>query len=137
MISAILALSAVFVFEGDVGDGTGRTLVSARWLQAPYNIIGTQVWGDGNYLLPAVGIAIGGDLFYSVRILYTLIGAATIPILFWLAKELQGVRAAVWAGTIFALNPYRLAISLEGASGEIPSTCLVFLGLLCCRATAW
>ena len=80
---------------------------------APYNIIGTQVWGDGNYILPALAIALGGDLFYSVRVLYALIGAATIPVLFFLARNVRGHEAAISAGVLFALNPYRLVNSLE------------------------
>ena len=108
----------------------GRTWVAARWLMAPYNIIGTQVWGDGNYLLPALAIAVGGDLFYSVRVLYALIGAATIPVLFFLARDVRGHEAAVWAGVLFALNPYRLVNSLESATSEVPFMFLVFLGLL-------
>jgi len=128
--SALLALAGLLFFEGAVVDGTGRTLVAARWLAAPYNIIGTEVWGTGNYILPALAIALGGDLFYSVRVLYALIGAATIPVLFLLAKEVRGHEAAVWAGVLFALNPYRLANSLEGATAEVPFVFLVFLGLL-------
>jgi 4-amino-4-deoxy-L-arabinose transferase-like glycosyltransferase len=128
--SALLTLAFLLVFEGDVFDATTRTLVSAEWLKAPHNIIGTQLWGDGNYLLPAVGIALGGDLFYSVRILYALVGAATIPVLFWLAKALFDRHAALLAALLFALNPYRIAFSLQGASGEIPFLFLLFLSLL-------
>jgi 4-amino-4-deoxy-L-arabinose transferase-like glycosyltransferase len=128
--SALIALAGVLFFEGAVVDGTGRILVAARWLMAPYNIIGTEVWGDGNYILPALAIALGGDLFYSVRVLYALIGAATIPVLFFLARDVRGHEAAVWAGVLFALNPYRLTNSLEGATSEVPFMFLVFLGLL-------
>ncbi len=118
--SALIALAGLLFFEGAIVDGTGRTWVAARWLMAPYNIIGTQIWGDGNYILPALAIALGGDLFYSVRVLYALIGAATIPVLFFLARDVRGHEAAVWAGMLFALNPYRLVNSLEGATAEVP-----------------
>jgi 4-amino-4-deoxy-L-arabinose transferase-like glycosyltransferase len=128
--SALIALAGLLFFEGAVVDGTGRTLLAARWVMAPYNIIGTEIWGTGNYVLPALAIALGGDLFYSVRVLYALIGAATIPVLFFLAREVRGREAAVWAGVLFALNPYRLANSLEGATAEVPFVFLVFLGLL-------
>ena len=128
--SALIALAGLLFFEGAVADGTGRTLVAAAWLMAPYNIIGTEVWGTGNYILPALAIALGGDLFYSVRVLYALIGAATIPVLFLLAREVRGREAAVWAGVLFALNPYRLANSLRALTAEVPFMFLVFLGLL-------
>jgi 4-amino-4-deoxy-L-arabinose transferase-like glycosyltransferase len=128
--SALIALAGLIFFEGANVDGTGRTWIAARWLMAPYNIIGTQVWGDGNYILPALAIALGGDLYYSVRVLYALIGAATIPVLFFLARDVRGHEAAVWAGVLFALNPYRLVNSLEGATSEVPFMFLVFLGLL-------
>jgi len=128
--SAVIALAGILFFEGANTDGTGRTWVAAGWLRAPYNIIGTQVWGDGNYILPALAIALGGDLFYSVRVLYALIGAATIPVLFFLARDVRGREAAIWAGALFALNPYRLVNSLEGATAEVPFMFLVFLGLL-------
>lgn len=90
--SALIALAGILFFEGANADGTGRTWVAAAWLRAPYNIIGTQIWGDGNYILPALAIALGGDLFYSVRVLYALIGAATIPVLFILARDVRGQR---------------------------------------------
>src|SRR5262249_9159934 len=40
-----------------------------------------------------------------------------------------GNEAAIWAGLLFTLNPYRVANSLQGATAEVPFMFLVFLGL--------
>lgn len=54
-----------------------------------------------------------GDNEASMRLLPTLIGTATIPVLFLLGRKLAGNRVALWAALLLAISPFHVFHSQE------------------------
>src|SRR5690606_2983864 len=53
------------------------------------------------YLL-ALGLAVGPVEAWSIRAVSAVIGSATIPVTWWMARELAGPRVALWTVLVFA-----------------------------------
>ncbi len=132
-LAAVLRLGVMAVWEGTVNDSTGRIIVALQQLRTPGGMLamfGSQAWPDGNYYLPAAVLALGGDPYWAVRVLYALIGASNVVLLYRLARRLVDDRAAMVGAAILAVLPMHVAISADGAMGEVPAMSLVLAGLL-------
>src|SRR5262245_5974618 len=78
LLAAAVRLVAVYFIEGFVHDGTGRVSDTADWLEMGKPFLGRTLWPEGNYLLPAVGLAIWNDQYWTPRALYLLVGLSNI-----------------------------------------------------------
>lgn len=130
-IGCLVRIAALFVQEGSVNDSTSRVILVHEWLQKGQPIsalFGTQVWADGNYLLPAAILGSGGDLYWAVRVTYALIAVAGIALLYHFGRRVTTEEGAWYGALILALNPFYIGMSLDGAMGEIPALTLVLAG---------
>lgn len=129
VLSLVLGVLGLMYFEGTGNDGTGRLLEAGAWLREPYNILGTKTYPDGNYLLPALIIALTGELFWGVRIVWMALGVISVLQIHRLTNLLFDRRAAWWAGLAWCLCAYRLTNSLSGGDGELPFLCCLLAAL--------
>lgn len=121
LLAALLVRAAFLpVFDGLIDDGTYRITTTQKWLEDPYLIEGTSPWPVLNYLLPASVLSLGGDPFWSVRILYLFIGVSNIGMLYLVTRKLFGQTSAALAGWTLALNPFHIHCSLGGPISETP-----------------
>ncbi len=65
------------------------------------------------YLLLHVWMAIFGDSELAIRSLSALIGAAVVPVVFWLGRELAGTRVGLAAALFTAVSPLQIEYSQE------------------------
>lgn len=130
VVALALRIALLFLFEGTVQDGTSRVGTAAAWLFHGTSIFGRTFWPEGNYLLPAVALLIGNDPYWSVRILYALVGVSTVWLAYALGRETFGRSAGVVAGWAVALMPYHLLASTDIAMSETPYVSLILLTLL-------
>ena len=71
-----------------------------------------------NYLLPAIGVWLGGDLYWTPRVIFALLSLAAIPLAWLVAREFAGERAARFAAWAMALLPYIVIYSTGGARSD-------------------
>lgn len=129
-------------FEGTINDGTSRVHLAAAWIFRARPLFGRTDWPLGNYILPAIALFSWNDPYWSVRILYTLVGVSNVLLTYLLAKELGGRKAAAVAAWIVALVPYHIVMSANGAMSEGPYITSILLALLftvkySARSSAW
>jgi hypothetical protein len=68
LLGLAVRIAFMAVFEGEVNDRTERTLDALRRLHGPEVIFGTKPWPELNDVFPALAMAVGGDMFWSVRV---------------------------------------------------------------------
>lgn len=126
----VLRAAALLWFEGDLNDGTTRIVTAAAWLAHNASVFGRTVWPEGNYLLPALGLAVWPDLYWCPRILYAIVCLAHVPLVFALGNAAIDRRAGLIAAWVVALMPYHVYVSTDGATSEGPYVALVLLALV-------
>lgn len=134
-VGIVVRLYVVWANEMDSGDWVGRTIRAGEFVRGAAPIWARTPWPEGNYLLPAIPIALGGDSYWSVRVICALFAALAIPLICLLGRQfggLQGGRAAAW---IVALLPFHVYISANGAMTEGPF--LVFVLAAIVGAVRW
>src|SRR5438128_8900778 len=88
VLALVLRVGFLLVFEGEVNDGTGRIREAELWLQGSHLVFATKPWPMMNYLYPALAIRIGGDSFWSVRILHLATSVCSVWLLYLLVRDL-------------------------------------------------
>ncbi|MEO5510526.1 MAG: glycosyltransferase family 39 protein, partial [Longimicrobiales bacterium] len=119
-VGIVLRLYVVWANELDGGDWVARTIRAGEFVRGVAPIWAQTPWPEGNYLLPAIPIALGGDSYWSVRVFCALFAALAIPLICLIGRQfggLQGGRTAAW---ILALLPFHIYISANGAMTEGP-----------------
>jgi hypothetical protein len=130
VVALALRIALLFLFEGTVQDGTSRVGTAAAWLFHGTSIFGRTFWPEGNYLLPAVALLVWNEPYWSVRILYALVGVSTVWLAYALGRDTFGRSAGVVAAWAVALMPYHLLASTDIAMSETPYVSLILLTLL-------
>ena len=120
LLGILLRLIFVRVNEMDGGDWVSRTMHAMRFARGLSPIWAQTPWPEGNYLLPAIPIALGGDPYWSVRVFCALFSALAIPIVFFLGQQLGGRRGGLLAAWTLAILPFHVYISANGAMTEGP-----------------
>lgn len=119
----------MFVSEGHPGDGIHRTIVASDWLQSMGPLFGRTAWPELNYLLPALAIKLGGELFWSPRVLFALLSLAVIPLVFDVTRRMVDLASARVAAWLAALLPYVAVFATDGARSELPTAAGMLLAL--------
>jgi hypothetical protein len=135
LAGVVVRLLAVWANELDAGDWVTRTLRASDFVHHGIAIWARTPWPEGNYLLPAIPIAFGGDLYWSVRIFCALVAAAAIPLIYVAARQFGGRENGRIAAWILALLPFHIYISANGAMTEGPF--LVFVLASVITAIRW
>lgn len=130
LAAALLRIAALCMFEGTIHDGTTRVLTTWEWLFNDRPIFGRTLWPEGNYLLPAVALLIWDEPYWSVRIMYALIGLTNVWLAYLLGEAVYGRAAGAVAGWIVALMPFHILASADGAMSEGPYVSFILLALL-------
>jgi hypothetical protein len=125
-----LRVALLFSFEGTVQDGTSRVGTAAGWLFHGTSVFGRTFWPEGNYVLPAIALLVSNEPYWSVRILYVLVGVTTVWLSYALGREVFGRAAGAVAGWAVALMPYHLVASTDVAMSETPYVSLILVTLL-------
>jgi Dolichyl-phosphate-mannose-protein mannosyltransferase len=126
LIRAVLLLT----YEGMNQDGTTRVEIAANRLLHGISIFGRTSWPEGNYLLPAAALLIWNEPYWSVRILYALVGVTNVWFIYLLGRELYGRAAGAIAAWIVACMPFHAQQSVELATSEVPYLSCIALALL-------
>jgi 4-amino-4-deoxy-L-arabinose transferase-like glycosyltransferase len=113
-------LTFIFFNEIDPGDWVTRTLRARAFVDQGTAFWARTPWPEGNYLLPAFPMLLGGDAYWSVRVFAAVVASLAIPLTYLLARRIRGPRAALVAAWILALLPYHIYISANGAMAEAP-----------------
>ncbi len=125
----------VFLNDLDEGDWISRTINARDFARGTFAIWARTPWPEGNYLLPAIPISLGGDAYWSVRVFCALFSALAIPLVFMAGRTFggrQGARIAAWT---LAFLPFHIYISANGAMTEGPFLVFVLGAIVC--AIAW
>jgi hypothetical protein len=131
VVAAALIRGALLVtYEGAVQDGTTRVATAAKWLFDGVGFFGRTSWPEGNYLLPAAALLVWNEPYWSVRILYALVGITNVWLIYLLGRTLYGRPAGAIAAWIVACMPFHAQQSVEVATSEIPYLSCITLSLL-------
>ncbi len=126
VVGLLLRVAVVFRLDVEPGDWVSRTLYAADFLAGTKPLWASTPWPEGNFLLPAVVLAVGGDAFWSVRLLYALLSALAIPAVFCLSREVTDEQAAPYAAWALAFLPFHIFVSANGAMTEgVFITCIL------------
>ena len=128
--AALIRGVLLLTYEGTVNDGSGRVLAAANWLWHGVGFFGRTLWPEGNYLLPAAALLVWNDPYWSVRILYALVGVSNVWLIYLLGCTLYGRSAGAIAGWIVACMPFHAQHSVDGATSEIPYISCIILSVL-------
>jgi hypothetical protein len=130
VVAALLRLVMLFTLEGDMHDGISRVGVSASWLFDGQPIFGRTVWPEGNYLLPALGLAVWNEPYWSPRILFALVALSNVWLVMRVARAagFDETSRAV-AGWVVALMPFHLVLSVNSAMSEAPYVAFVLAAI--------
>jgi hypothetical protein len=129
-VGALLRLALLLAWEGTgETDGIGRTMSAADWMRGATPLFGWHTWPELNFLLPALGIAAGGDWFWAPRVVYGLISLALIPPVVAVTRRLWDEPAAVVAGWLAAVTPFLAVFATSGARSETVGATGIMLAL--------
>jgi len=121
LVAAILRLAALLGFEGTIQDGVGRVGTAKAWIFDGVPTFGRTVWPEGNYLLPAAALLFWDVPYWSVRVLYAIVGLSTVWVVYLLGTEVFGRSA---------LMPLHILVSTDVAMSEGPYITFILLALL-------
>jgi hypothetical protein len=130
LMAAILRLAALVGFEGTIQDGVSRVGTARAWIVDGIPIFGRTVWPEGNYLLPAAALLCWDDPYWSVRIMYAIIGLTNVWLVYQLGTAVYGRTAGVTAAWVVALMPLHILVSTDVAMSEGPYITFILLALL-------
>jgi 4-amino-4-deoxy-L-arabinose transferase-like glycosyltransferase len=119
-VAAALRLIFILFNETDPGDWVTRTVRAHDVVERGAGIWARTPWPEGNYLLPALPMLLGGDPYWSVRVFAAAVASLAVPLVYLLARRIGGPRAAPVAAWILALLPFHIYISANGAMTEGP-----------------
>lgn len=128
--AALIRGALLFTYEGTIQDGVTRVGMAANWLFHGLGIFGRTSWPEGNYLLPAAALLIWNEPYWSVRILYALVGVTNVWLIYLLGRTLYGRSAGAVAAWIVACMPFHAQQSVEVATSEVPYLSCIVLSLL-------
>jgi hypothetical protein len=128
--AALIRGALLLTYEGTIHDGTTRVATAANWLFHGSGFFGRTVWPEGNYLLPAVALLVWNEPYWSVRILYALVGVSNVWLVYVLGRTVYGRPAGAIAAWILAWMPFHALLSAEGATSEVPYLSCILLSLL-------
>jgi len=128
--AALIRGVLLLTYEGTVGDGSTRVLAAASWLWNGVSLFGRTIWPEGNYLLPAAALLVWNEPFWSVRILYALVGVSNVWLIYLLGRTVYGRSAGAIAGWIVACMPFHAQLSVEGATSEVPYLSCILVSVL-------
>src|SRR5437762_1122642 len=142
LVAAILRLAALVGFEGTIQDGVTRVATARAWIFEGIPTFGRTVWPEGNYLLPAAALLLWGDAYWSVRIMYAIVGLTNVWLVYLLGTAVYGRTAGVTAAWVVALMPFHILVSTDVAMSEEPYITFILLALLAivrytAKATPW
>jgi 4-amino-4-deoxy-L-arabinose transferase-like glycosyltransferase len=128
--AALIRGVLLFTYEGAIQDGITRVATAENWLFHGVGIFGRTSWPEGNYLLPAAALLIWNDPYWSVRILYALVGVTNVWLIYLLGRTLYGRSAGAIAAWVVACIPFHAQQSVEVATSEVPYLSCIVLSLL-------
>ena len=118
-----------YVLGGDEGEqgaeilnvlnGTLRNPFSTGWYSVP----------TLSFFLNALSVRLFGNTIFGLRIMWVLVGTASVLVTFLLVKHLKGTRLALLAAVLLAAYHYHIHFSRLG-SNQIADTLLLPLALL-------
>lgn len=129
VVAALLRVVALIGFEGLANDGSARVGDAYNWLTYGTPFLGRSYWPEGNYLLPAFGLYVWDDLYWSPKILYALVALSNIWALYRLTESAIGWRSAALAAWIITLLPFHIMVSANSAMSETPYVTLCLLSV--------
>ena len=117
-VAVVLRLAFIAVNDIDGGDWVSRTLWAREFVEGRTSLWARTPWPEGNYLLPALPMLLGGDAYWSVRITSALFASLAIPLIHALGRRVGGAFAGSVAAWILALLPHHIYVSGNGAMTE-------------------
>lgn len=118
-----------YVLGGDEGEqGVEILRVLSGDLTNPF-ITGWYGVPTLSFFFNAPTVALFGNTLFGLRIMWALVGTASIPVTYLLVKELKGTRLALFVTILVATYHYHIHFSRLG-SNQISDTLLVGLTLL-------
>jgi len=128
--AALIRGALVFTYEGATGDGSTRVMTAANWLWQGVSFFGRTPWPEGNYLLPSAALLVWNEPYWSVRILYALVGVSNVWLIYLLGCTLYGRSAGAIAGWVVACMPFHAQLSVEVGASEIPYISCIIVSVL-------
>src|SRR6266480_2461819 len=130
LVAAVLRLAALVGFEGTIQDGVSRVGIAKAWIFDAIPTFGRTLWPEGNYLLPAAALLVWEVPYWSVRVLYAIVGLTNVWLVYLLGAAIYGRIAGATAGWIVALMPFHIVVSTDVAMSETPYITFILLALL-------
>ncbi|MEN9818835.1 MAG: Dolichyl-phosphate-mannose-protein mannosyltransferase [Gemmatimonadota bacterium] len=129
-VGALLRVLLLLTWEGTgETDGIGRTMTAADWMRGATPLFGWHTWPELNFLLPALGIAVGGDWFWAPRVVYGLVSLALIPPVVAVTRRMGDEASAAVAGWLAAVTPFLAVFATSGARSETVGATGIMLAL--------
>src|SRR5204862_8061075 len=106
-----LRVAALVGCEARIQAGVPRLGTARAWIFEGIPAFGRPVWPEGNYLLPAAALLLWGDAYWSVRIMYAIVGLTNVWLVYLLGTAVYGRSAGVTAAWVVALMPFHILVS--------------------------
>jgi hypothetical protein len=135
LLGIVLRLAFIWANEMDGGDWVSRTVHARNFVRGIAPIWARTPWPEGNYLLPAIPMWLGGDAYWSVRVFCALFSSLAIPLAFVVGQQFGGRRGGLLAAWTLAILPFHVYVSGNGAMTEGPF--LVFVLGSIASAVRW
>jgi Dolichyl-phosphate-mannose-protein mannosyltransferase len=130
LVAALIRGVLLLTYEGTTGDGATRVGTAANWLWHGVGFFGRTAWPEGNYLLPAAALLVWNEPYWSVRILYALVGVSNVWLIYLLGCALYGRSAGAIAAWVVAYMPFHAQLSVDVATSEIPYISCIIAAVL-------
>jgi hypothetical protein len=124
-VAIIVRLTFILINDIDWGDWVTRTIMARDFVDSRTFLFARTPWAEGNFVLPALPMLLGGDAYWSVRVTSALVASLAIPLIYLIGRRVGGPPAASVAAWVLAFLPHHIYVSTNGAMTEGPF--LVFL----------
>ncbi|MFZ0547327.1 MAG: glycosyltransferase family 39 protein [Candidatus Promineifilaceae bacterium] len=116
-------------FESLMADDFGRTLLAAKWAEAPY-LAWDGFWLPFHMYLHGIALKLSWNFYDTPRVINTILGLAAIILIYYLTLELfQSESAALISAVLLTVNPVHLWLSATTLA-EVPQSTLAFAAIL-------
>lgn len=128
-VGAVLRLIFFFLSENNGGDALARAAMTAGWLEHPASWLNFEPWLPIHFWLMAGMSIIVRDPGLGTKMLSLLLGIASLPMFWLLAREVYNRSAATLSLIVFALYSLHIGYTTTSSS-EAPYLFFMLVGVL-------
>jgi Dolichyl-phosphate-mannose-protein mannosyltransferase len=127
LAAGLLRVCSFPLSENAGGDALARAALAAQWVLHPGLRLHFHVWLPVHFWLIAATSLLVPNVEFAARMLSLILGIASVALVAWLAKELDGPKAACLSTIVFAGYSLHIGYSVT-SSCDVPYLFFTLLG---------